>query len=102
MDACKKADQALCIYGKIKRTKTVGGEQTAALMAQVAAALSNLSDDELATVECLYIVGMTQEEAAEEIECDTSTISRRKRRALERVALLMYPDQYITEMGVMP
>lgn len=100
MDACKRAERALCVYGEIKRTKTAGGDQTAAFMARVAAALGELPTDELLTVQCLYITQMTQEEAAEATECDPSTISRRKRRAVERLALLMYPDQYIVEKGL--
>lgn len=97
MDAHKKADTALCIYGEIKRTKTTGGEQTAAFVTRVSAALAHLPDDELETVKALYVVGLTQEAAAEATDCDPSTISRRKRRALERLALLLYPDQYLTD-----
>ena len=97
MDACKRADQALCVYGNIKRTRTEGGEQTAAFMARMAAAMGHLSLDELETLKSLYVLEMTQEEAAEATDCDPSTISRRKKRALERLALLLYPDQYLTE-----
>lgn len=100
MDACKRAERALCVYGEIKRTKTAGGEQTAAFVARVTAALGELSTDELLTVQCLYIQQLTQEETAEATECDPSTVSRRKRRAVERLALLMYPDQYIMEKGL--
>lgn len=97
MDACKRVDQALCVYGKIKRTRTEGGERTAAFMARMAAALGHLSVDELETIKGLYVLEMTQEEAAEATGCDPSTISRRKKRALERLALLLYPDQYLTD-----
>jgi RNA polymerase sigma factor (sigma-70 family) len=100
VDACKRAERALCVYGEIKRTKTAGGEQTAAFVARVTAALGELSTDELLTVQCLYIQQLTQEETAEATECDPSTVSRRKRRAVERMALLMYPDQYIMEKGL--
>ena len=64
MDACKRAERALCVYGEIKRTKTAGGEQTEAFMRRVTAALGELSTDELLTVQCLYIRQLTQEEAA--------------------------------------
>lgn len=97
MDACKRTDQALCVYGQIKRTKTDGGERTRAFMAQVTAAMGELSTDEQLTIKSLYIMQMTQEEAAEAIDCDPSTISRRKRRAIERLALILYPDQYLTD-----
>lgn len=97
MDACKRTDHALCVYGQIKRTKTEGGEQTKAFMEQVTAALGELSNDEQLTIKSLYIMKMTQEEAAEAIDCDPSTISRRKRRAIERLALILYPDQYLTD-----
>lgn len=97
MDARKRVERALCVYGEIKRTKTEGGEQTREFVSRMAAALGELSTDELLTVQSLYVLQMTQEEAAEATECDPSTISRRKRRAVERLALLMYPDQYITD-----
>lgn len=97
MDACKRTDHALCVYGQIKRTKTDGGERTRAFMAQVTAAMGELSTDEQLTIKSLYIMQMTQEEAAEAIDCDPSTISRRKRRAIERLALILYPDQYLTD-----
>lgn len=100
MDVYKRAEQALCSYGKIKRTKTEGGEVTASFMHQMDAALAHLSTDELITVKCLYILEMTQEQAAEAAECDPTTISRRKRRVLECVALVMYPDQYLTDAGI--
>lgn len=100
MDACKRVERALCVYGEIKRTKTEGGEQTRAFVARVSAALGELSTDELLTVQSLYVLQMTQEEAAEATECDPSTVSRRKRRAVERLALLLYPDQYLLDSGL--
>ena len=100
MDACKRVERALCVYGEIRRTKTAGGEQTEAFMRRVNAALGELPTDELLTVQCLYMQQLTQEETAEATECDPSTVSRRKRRAVERLALLMYPDQYITDNGL--
>lgn len=100
MDACKQVERALCVYGEIKRTKTAGGEQTASFMQRMTAALGELSTDELLTVQCLYLQQLTQEETAEATECDPSTVSRRKRRAVERLALLMYPDQYLQDKGL--
>lgn len=100
MEAYKQAHRALCIYGEIKRTKTAGGEQTAAFVARVNAALANLSTEDQMTIQALYIRQMTQEQAAEAVDCDPSTVSRRKRRALERLALILYPDQYLKENGL--
>ena len=100
MDACKRVERALCVYGEIKRTKTAGGEQTEAFMRRVTAALGELSTDELLTVQCLYLRQLTQEATAEATECDPSTVSRRKRRAVERLALLMYPDDYLRDNGL--
>lgn len=100
MDACKRVDEALRVYGEIKRTRTEGGMQTAAFMGQITQALGHLSTDEQLIVQSLYILRMTQEEAAEAVDCDTSTISRRKRRALERLALMLYPDQYLQDKGL--
>ena len=100
MDASKQAHRALCVYGEIKRTKTAGGEQTRAFMARMSAALAVLEDGEQLIIQALYIRQMTQEEAAEAVDCDPSTVSRRKRRALERLALILYPDQYLQESGL--
>lgn len=100
MDACKRAERALCVYGEIRRTKTAGGEQTAAFVQRITAALGELSTDELLTVQCLYIRQLTQEATAEATECDPSTVSRRKKRAVERLALLLYPDDYLRENGL--
>ena len=100
MDACKQTEEALRVYGEIKRAKIEGGTQTAAFMGQINAALGHLSTDEQLTVKSLYILQMTQEEAAEATDCDVSTISRRKRRALERLTLLLYPDQYLQDTGL--
>lgn len=97
MDASKRVDRALCVYGEIKRTRTEGGEHVAEFMARMTAALAHLSVDELETIKSLYVMELTQEEAAEATDCDPSTISRRKKRALERLALLLYPDQYLTD-----
>ena len=100
MDACKQTDEALRVYGEMKRAKIEGGTKTASFMGQMTAALARLELDEQLTVQSLYVLQMTQEEAAEATDCDTSTISRRKKRALERLALLLYPDQYLQDKGL--
>lgn len=100
MDACKRTERALCVYGEIRRTKTAGGEHTEAFMQRMTAALGELPTDELLTVQCLYIHQYTQEATAEATECDPSTVSRRKRRAVERLALMMYPDDYLRDIGL--
>ena len=101
MDAYKKADRALCVYGEIKRTRAEGGERTRDFMARMNAALAQLSEGELLTIKSLYVLQMTQAEAAEAIDCDQTTIARRKRRAVDRLALIMYTDQYLTEHGML-
>lgn len=100
MDACRKAEKALCVYGEIKRSKIEGGEKTRALVAQINTALGTLSEEDQSTVQALYIRQMTQEEAADAVYCDPTTISRRKRRILERLALHLYPDEYLQEKGL--
>lgn len=97
MDAYQKAHKALCVYGDMKRAKVKGGEPTQAWLAHVTAGLAHLSNEELLTVRCLYIEQMTQEEAAETMECDPRTIARRKQRAVEWLALFLYPDEYLQD-----
>lgn len=99
MDAFQKAHQALCLYGDLKRSKTAGGEKTQAFVAQITAAMAQLSTDEQLTLQSIFILQMTQEETAEAVDCDPSTIARRKRRAIERLALFLYPDSYLQENG---
>ena len=100
MDACKQTHEALCVYGKLKRMKTAGGEKTQAFVAQISAALADLSEEEQLVVQSIYIRQMTQEEAAEAVDCDVSTIARRKRRIIDRLALHLYPDEYLQEKGL--
>ena len=100
MDALQKADKALRVYGEIKRARTEGGTETQAFVGRITAALSALPLDEQYTLIRLYVEGLTHESAAETDNCDPSTVSRRKRRALERVAMYLYTDQYIKESGL--
>lgn len=100
MDACRRAEEALCVYGEIKRSKIEGGEKTRAFVAQINAALGTLAVEDQDTVRALYVRQMTQEEAAEAVDCDPTTISRRKRRILERLALHLFPDEYLQEKGL--
>lgn len=97
MDAYQKAQKALCVYGDMKRAKVTGGETTQAWMAHVTAGLAHLTTEELLTVQYLYIAEMTQEAAAEVMECDPRTIARRKQRAVEWLALFLYPDEYLQD-----
>lgn len=100
MDAIRRAERALRVYGEIKRTRTEGGADTQAFVARIAAAISVLPLEEQYTIVRLYIEGLTNETAAEADECDPSTVSRRKKRALERVAMYLYTDQYIREFDL--
>lgn len=100
MDAIQKAEKALRVFGEIKRTRTAGGKDTQAFTSRVAGAISSLPLEEQYTITRIYIEGLTNEKAAEADDCDTSTVSRRKRRALERLALILYSDQYIKEGGL--
>lgn len=97
MDAIRKADKALRVFGEIRRTRTKGGEETRAFTARIAGAISSLPLEEQYTITHLYIEGMTNEQAAEANECDPTTVSRRKKRALERLAMILYTDEVIRE-----
>lgn len=97
MDAYQRAHKALCVYGDMKRAQVTGGEKTQAFMGQINAALAHLTTEELLTVQSLYIMQMTQEAAAEALECDPRTIARRKQRAIDWLALYLYPDQYLQD-----
>lgn len=100
MNAYKQTHRALCVYGELKRSKTAGGDKTQAFTAQINAALANLSIDDQSIIQCIYIMQMTHEEAAEALDCDTSTVYRRKRRAINRAALYLFPDQYLDDNGL--
>lgn len=54
-------------------------------------ALSIISDDEyIKTVTGRYIEGLTDEEIAEAIHCDTSTVWRNRKRLVQRLAVWLY------------
>lgn len=97
MDAIRKAEKALRVFGEIRRTRTKGGEETKAFAARIAGAISSLPLEEQYTITHLYVEGLTNEQAAEVDECDPTTVSRRKKRALARLAMLLYTDDFIKE-----
>lgn len=100
MEAIQKAEKALRVFGEIKRAGLTGGRETRNFEAKIARALASLSLEEQYTIRRIYVEGMTNEEAAEADDCDTSTVSRRKKRALSRVAMILYTDQYIRDGGL--
>lgn len=100
MEAKKKADKALRVFGEIKRAGVCGDKETRNFEKRVNRVLSLLPLEEQYTIRRIYVEGMTNEEAAEADDCDTSTVSRRKNRALSRVAMLLYPDQFIRDGGL--
>lgn len=100
MDAIQKADKALRVFGEIKRAGVKGGKETRGFETKVMQALSVLTTEEQYTIQRIYVEGLTNEEAAEIEECDASTVSRRKRRALARIAVILYSDQYIKDRGL--
>lgn len=100
MEAKKKADKALRVFGEIKRAGVCGTKETKDFERRVNRVLSLLPLEEQYTIRRIYVEGMTNEEAAEADDCDTSTVSRRKSRALSRVAMLLYPDQFIRDGGL--
>lgn len=97
MDAIQRADKALRVFGEIRRARTRGGEETKEFMARIVGAISVLPLEEQYTITHLYIEGMTHEQAAEADQCETSTVSRRKKRALSRLATILYSDQVIRD-----
>ena len=100
MDAIRKADKALRVFGEIKRAGVRGEKETREFVSRISKAISLLSLDEQYTVRRIYVEGLTNEEAAEADGCDTSTVSRRKKRALSRVAMILYTDQFIRDGGL--
>lgn len=100
MDAYKLTHRALCVYGELKRAKTASGDKTREFVSEITAALLQLPTEEQLTIQSIYIMQLTNEETAEAMDCDPSTVSRRKRRALDRLALYMYTDKYLQDNGL--
>lgn len=100
MDAIQKADKALRVFGEIKRAGLSGGEETQEFESRITRAIASLTLEEQYTIRRIYVEGLTNEEAAEADDCDTSTVSRRKKRAVSRVAIILYTDQYIKDGGL--
>lgn len=88
----------LCVYGEMKCAKIEGDANTQTWLKHVEEGLQRLTDEEQATFERLYFDRMTQEEAAEDLYIDPSTISRRKKRIIDYMSMYLFPDEYLTEL----
>lgn len=100
MDAMEKTKEALRVFGEIKRAQAAGSADESTFEMRVAQALSTLTVEEQRTIHHTFVDGLTTEKAAEVEACAASTVSRRKKRALERLTMILYTDQYTLEMGL--
>lgn len=94
----KKTHKLMCVYGEMKCAKIEGDETTKAWLKRVEEGLKRLTEDEQATFERLYFDHMTQEETAEDLYIDTSTVSRRRKRILEFMSMYLFPDEYLKQI----
>lgn len=65
---------------------------------RVKLSLEKLEVDEMEIIQMKYFDKMTHEEIAEELDVDTSTITRRKNKAVKRLSFMLFPSDAINEL----
>ena len=65
---------------------------------RVKESLKKLEVDEMEIIEMKYFEKMTHEEIAEKIDVDTSTVTRRKNKAVKRLSFILFPSDAINEL----
>lgn len=93
----QKTEKALYYYGLIKVQNT-GGRSTDQFIRIMESALKQLRHDPYYDVIVYkYFERKTNEEIAELLYCDVSTVSRNKRRLVRKLSFMIFSDQVITE-----
>lgn len=65
---------------------------------RVKTSLNKLDEDEMELIQLKYFEKMTHEEIAEELDVDTSTVTRRKNKAVKRLSFMLFPSDAINEL----
>ena len=94
-DMIKRTEKLLYHYMDIKGTANSGPALD--FIAKMDKCLSNIQcdDEQYSIIKLKYFDNCTLEEIAEELDCDVSTVARRKSRALERLSIMLFAEEFI-------
>lgn len=97
LNSFQKTEKALYHYGLLKAQNT-GGRSTDQFIRMMESALKQLRHDTYYDVIVYkYFEHKTNEEIAELLYCDVSTVSRHKKRLVRELSFMIFSDQAITE-----
>jgi DNA-directed RNA polymerase specialized sigma subunit len=98
----KKTEEVLRNYKEYQNAIAADKEGTAKtqkLVNIIEAALRSIEDDiYYEIINMFYFKGDTREEIAEYFNCDVKTITRNKRRLINKMKLIIFSDQTIMEL----
>lgn len=97
--ASKKTEEILKICKDLKAAKPEVGSPTEIILKKVDEALETLEGDDYSElIRMLYFDGVSREEAAEYFEVEPITITRNKRRLIEKIKNIVFADDVIKEL----
>ena len=97
--AFKKTEELLRTYSDLKVINPEPGSATNTMLKKVDKALQALEGDEYCgLIQMIYVEGMTREECAEFYGVEPITITRNKKRLVEKMKNILFADDVIKEL----
>lgn len=97
--AFKKTEELLRTYSDLKVINPEPGSATDVMLKKVDEALQALEGDEYCgLIQMIYVEGMTREECAEFYGVEPITITRNKKRLVEKMKNILFADDVIKEL----
>lgn len=106
LDSFRKTEKALDIYQKFKHIsetyKFDDMQITVDFIKTIDEALESISDDPyFQIIELKYFNGWTHEQIAEYFDVQPAAISKQRKRLINKLRPLIFPNEYITELKAM-
>lgn len=106
LDSFRKTEKALDVYQKFKHiSKTYEFDDmriTIDFIKMIDEALESISDDPyFQIIELKYFNGWTHEQIAEYFDVQPAAISKQRKRLINKLRPLIFPNEYITELKAM-
>lgn len=97
-NAFQKTEELLRNYNTLSAS---GSASAGKMIQQIESALSHIRDDPYYDVITLYYIGgRTREELAARYETSVTTITRQKARLVKKLAIILFPEEYIRMLHV--
>lgn len=97
--ALKKTEELLRTYKDLSVIEPESGSATEVMLKKVEEAFEALEDDEYCgLIQMIYVDGMTREECAEFYGVEPVTITRNKKRLVEKMKNIIFADDVIKEL----